>query len=937
MKVLRSAWRWSWVVTLPLVVLFTAWVLATGRQWRTLVRDFTASPLALDLHGIGVDHAHQAWRDLLGRVRPGDLSDVPVPAQLRSIQLFISDQEQAKLDRDLPYSGFQWHKAMLTYADGLHEVELRYRGDAAVHWGFEKKSMRIRTATTDLFAGMRQFNLVVPKFPLLGDNYLAYRLARSLGLITPRCELVNVFRNGHLLGVYEFTEQLEEGTLRTHDRMPGDLYAGELQGRDARRGTCNQVFESPWLWEKLAANNHYDLESRVPLEQLCALLAEPQSEAAHARLAELLDLDVWGRFGAFELLAQTRAFDESRNWRLYWDPWRRKLEPVVQDPAGWSAHLGETEVEVDLDVAPSRLHAWLLANGQYLVARHHALTEFFDGSNEAFLAEVETTAEKLGYALHHDPNLRPANEAFVQAAVRRLPERLRRVLAAIRGEHLETMADVAWAWLPDGVVRVQINGRCPIERVSLTFAQRLASTPRVQVSVQHADGPHVVEVPYPAALATGTSLMIAFGGCGQSAPLWSPNCSTGARHCLPATFDIRLVDWVGEAPVAVFPSRGRGVGRAAQRESLPMHVHDLLFAAQRSWRSLADEQWSGEVLIDGVRDVHGEVEIAAGTIVRLGPKASLLFHGRVTARGTASQPIRFIPKTKDQDPWGTVALDGPGCSESVLQHCEFAGGSGYKVPLAEYCSMVSLHGCREVLVQDCRFHENHQYDDLVHVVYADVVFDRVVLAGARADALDCDISTVVIRDSSFLRSANDGVDLMTSRAVIENCRFEGNGDKGVSIGEGSVLLAVRCLFDGCGKALEAKDGSIAHALHCEVRRCGKAANAYKKNWRYDAGGELWLQRCVVEANGALPTADTWSRVEVSDSRVVGELLAEYEQEYVDGTSTRMRNTARLVDCDAEAPTRRRDALPFPAMLQALPAGALQAWQQTQGQSRGVSR
>lgn len=934
-RALRTAWTWSWLVTVPVVVLFLAWTAATWRHVRLSAQDPLAGPWQEELHEAGSEAARQLLRQLALRLRPGDLTDVPAELQLRTIQLFVDDEQRDRLDHDLPYSGFEWAKALLAYGDGLHKVELRYRGETITHWGFDKKSMRVKTATNDLFAGLREFNLLVPRFPATGDNHLAYRLAKRFGLITPRCELVDVFVNGRLLGVMEFTERLDEGTLRDHDRMPGDLYAGELRLRDARRGTANRLFDLPWTWEKLAENNHYPVGSRAPLEALCAVLAEPMSEAAHARLGELLDLDAWGRFGAFELLAQTQAYDDSGNWRLFWDPWRRRFEPVVWDPAGWAAQLGEAGAPVRLDVAPSRLHAWLLANGTFLAARQRALAGFFAAGEAPFLAEVATTVAKLRHALHHDPNLRPADETVVMAAVDGLPGMLQRVFAAVRAEHLDGAGDVAWASAGPGLVRVEVQGRDVGEAIELVGTQPLAPGQTVHVQVPHADGMHRLDVTSTVTLRDAT-LRVPLRLLGQLAPLADGGTAAAVRRVLPTTFELDVTPPLPPLRSVVVERSGRRV-EARAAEALPRHVHDGLFAAVAVPRAAQPERWSGQVVVEGVRTVAADVHIAPGTTIRLRPKASLLFSGQVIAEGTAEAPIRFVPAVADQDPWGTVLLDGAACSGSRLRHCEFRGGSGYKVPLAECCSMVSVHNCAQVRISDCWFGENHQYDDLVHVMYADVVFERVTLDGARADALDCDLSTVVIRDSTFVRSVNDGVDLMTSRALIEGCRFEANGDKGVSIGEGSRLVVLRSTFDGCNKAMEAKDGSLAHALHIEVRRCTKAANAYKKNWRYDAGGVLVLQRSVVVDNAALPTADTWSRIDLVDCTVVGALDAEYEQEYVDGKpSVRMQNRARTVACDRSPTLQAPGELPFPAELETLRDLAGEAWRAATGTRRGVT-
>ena len=53
--------------------------------------------------------------------------------------------------------------------------------------------------------------------------------------------------------------------------MPGDIYRGEIVGKDAftinRVATKKKLFDSTSLWDKVAINNHYDPDSLAPLEK----------------------------------------------------------------------------------------------------------------------------------------------------------------------------------------------------------------------------------------------------------------------------------------------------------------------------------------------------------------------------------------------------------------------------------------------------------------------------------------------------------------------------------------------------------------------------------------------------------------------------------------------------------------------------------------------
>lgn len=937
-NVFAALWRWSWVVTLPFVALFVHWAIRTHDQFRQFALRVDTAPFEFTLLDTGKLQFQHLVREfghqLTGRVpRSGD------GCELRTVELFLGDEERAALDADLPYSGEKNQDGKLRIDGKKYEVRFRYRGDTVVHWGHFKKSFRVTTKKGELVLGMRKFNLVVAKTDEQLNNHLSYRLAVRLGLIAPSCELVRVFLDGRYHGLYELTEQLEEGTLRRFDRMPGDLYSGELIMLDEVEGTTNRVFEYPRLWTKVAANNHYELQSRAPLERLHAILQSNPDEASMAELGKLLDLERFAAFSALELLTQTQHNDHRHNWRLFWDPWRLKFEPVVWDVVGWHESMRpEDGGPIDLDIVSSQLHEWLHMHAEFLRARHRCLARFFaSGQDEAFLAEARRELEQARLALAVDPNAMPQDDGRIATAMEAFTDFVERVFRDLEAGYVEGAETLRWTPVPaDGAVDVEIASRQPMDALEMVFDGTQLPR-RVQLELLREGEVERIDLTDHAALRTGSLRVPAalVGALARDFDYRGRNNSlrNARRRPVPTSFRV-LVEGVDVATVReVWAVRGDERTPFARAPSLVRRPVGLLYGVAEA-PPVQLRQLAGEVPVDGVVEVIEPVRIAPGTTFRMGPRATLLFRNRVLAEGTKEEPIRFVPKAKDQPSWGTIAINGPRCNDSVFRWCEVRGGSGYKVPLEEYCSMFSIHNCRGVRVEDCSFADNRDYDDMIHAMYSQVVFERITLSGARADALDCDISEIVIRQSAFPKSGNDGVDLMTTHALVVDCVFEGNGDKGISIGEGSRLVGLRNRFRGCNKGMEAKDGSIAWLANCDIRNCKKALNAYKKNWRYDSGGFITVAKSYVGGNASLPTADTWSSAELLDCQVIGELVPVYDQEYVDGTSTRMQNTARLVDCDGGPGPKKRRPLPFPVELESLQNLAGRAWSEVRVDVRG---
>jgi hypothetical protein len=108
---------------------------------------------------------------------------------------------------------------------------------------------------------------------------------------------------------------------------------------------------------------------------------------------------------------------------------------------------------------------------------------------------------------------------------------------------------------------------------------------------------------------------------------------------------------------------------------------------------------------------------------------------------------------------------------------------------------------------------------------------------------------------------------MTSRALVDGCRFAACRDKGLSIGERSEAVVLRARIEGCGRGFEVKDASVVAALHCEITGCATALAAAKKDWRYGGGGRLVVHRSVLQNNASLAAVDTASGVSLGDCQL----------------------------------------------------------------------
>jgi hypothetical protein len=838
-------WRWSWVATVPLAIVFLHWIDQTWDRYWTFGIRYDSAPLEIGLLDTGEHEAnHIINRSIFEIFGKGGRSSIG-SNDLRLINLFINEGQLAKLNRNLPHSGFQEVKGRIWQGNEPINCKLRYRGDYAPHWAYAKKSWRVKTSQNKLFEGIRKFNLVSPKYPAQICNYFGYKLAKAMGLIAPKCEMVQVAVNGKLQGVHLLVEQIEELTLRQNGYMPGDLYRGELVAKDAFIGAYkNSVFEHPELWDKVATNNHYALESKAPLEKFMRLCVAPPSESTQNELLTMLDVDAWARFSVYEALTQCFHFDEAHNWRLFYDANRIRFVPIIWDPIAvqpdWRPQqAGQTLV----DVVGSRLHELLYQNAEFLRARHKAMVDFFkDGMDKKYLAIADDIMIRLPHAIENDVNRRPASTKTIAMAAWMMRRSMEHILTDLREAYIERSGSVRFDTIDAGIC-LEIQGRRPVNQLQIAFRQPLTQVPSVRVRYQMDEQDRDIEVAAACAVS-GSKLTLNLGLLAQLVSRVDWNGAPMRNHQkshLPTYYEIVFPGLPNPHNIReIRCDRGNG-SEIVTRDAGKIHKRPIrgLFAAVKSQIQRPALRIGGVIEVSKTQEITSNVVIAAGTRFVMHPGVSIRFWGRVLADGTAEMPIRFEPKSKDQKPWGVVALQGQSTTGSQFRHCQFNLGSGWKDPYFEYSAMFSVHDSSNVRIDDCQFRNSRIVDDMVHTVYSHVEFDRCHFEHSLMDALDMDLCTGKVVNCVFRHAGNDSLDLMTSQVVIDNTSIYDSGDKGISVGENTTLLATRIKLIRCLIGIEGKDSSQAYVMNSLFDSNKKwAINAYKKNWRYGNGGQI---------------------------------------------------------------------------------------------------
>ena len=104
-----------------------------------------------------------------------------------------------------------------------------------------------------------------------------------------------------------------------------------------------------------------------------------------------------------------------------------------------------------------------------------------------------------------------------------------------------------------------------------------------------------------------------------------------------------------------------------------------------------------------------------------------------------------------------------------------------------------------------------------------------------SDAFDGDFSDGYISNSSFINCENDAIDISGSNVIIDSVFIQNSGDKGISVGEGSILKATNITIIDSEIGVTSKDNSLLEIENIKIENTRLGFTAYQKKPEYGPG------------------------------------------------------------------------------------------------------
>ena len=769
--------------------------------------------------------------------------------------------------------------ASIHYGGSEIKVRVRLKGDRIDHLNSPKWSLRIEVRGDDQLFGMRRFSLQAPKTRFHHHEALYLDHLRREGILAPRYFFAEVMLNRRRLGLMAVEEHFSRELLESQGRREGvilrydetDLWRGYQQRTDwvtadfAHRRNLPQPPNDYDNWRtarvdsfrsrRVSRDRTQAAQSEFAVGALRGMsqnLLRPSQVLQVDRVAKLIALtELWGAWHPLRW----------HNLRFHLDPLTARIELIAFD--------GDVDDAVGSDefVFQKRGKMHLLRHllrdpvirSRYLQHLRHYLSDDYLGELEDFLSDRES--EYLAVLRSEYPGL----PRFDFESIRRRKE-LRKKLApglfplagmegrtSRRGHLPPPYSEVVYAYRvsEEGREHLELVNplRVPVrvERLTVETGDEAGSRPPSPISglpltlqPSWPERPAVVhrlrlpgELPERAQAIRGVATAL-----DRSYELEAREYFPALR-ALPFRERVPLADLLERHPFVSWKDGALRVAPGTWRVTQPLVVPPQL---ELDAGAGASEVVSGPPLI-----------LSPGVELQFGEGAFLLTHGPVHLMGTAEAPV--VLSGVASRPWQGISVLESG-QPSRWTHFEVRDTGPARHWPWELTGGVTFYRS-EVSLSDGAF-RGSRAEDALNLVRARFVLERVEFSDAASDAVDSDFSSGEISHCAFSRVAGDGADVMASQVQLADTSFDEIGDKAVSVGEASQLVASAVRIRGADIAVVGKDASsviLSKLRLSEIRRVGFAT--YMKKLEYAAHGPTSLVASGVEFDDSAPLA--WSQ------------------------------------------------------------------------------
>ncbi|MCF6311083.1 MAG: CotH kinase family protein [Verrucomicrobiales bacterium] len=785
-----------------------------------------------------------------------------------------------------------WHPATFYHGADEYKIKIRLRGDMPEHWANAKKSWRLKFDKEKLFQGRRELDLVIPSDKGFQIEKVAQEAARKLGLLVPDTGFAHVELNGVDFGCYLWMEKYGQEMLEKQGYPPGEIFRvsnfwTQTSGNEVGISPFGDIRAHPSVFRATHNNDPGLSRYAKRLERFLALISDADDMRFAEEVGAYVDLEKYFRWNALTWLFGSIHSHWGDNLRWHYNNTSGLLEPILYDVNRYpitersGTHIYWSFETKDVDFFAKRL----MRNPRFREARNQVLWKLLHDD------EFDMAAQSDNYNVP----LRKRLLAGVGAADSRTLDLWQKettwILLNNRRDLLYRLGFARVFMTPEfsGENRTQATIRVIPDSYNHVFFDEIRfktisslpadiSPKAVKISIEDPNGSRY-ENQAKLVVIDEQTLAIKFNGI----KMWTAfdadlNALQGEwilKFTLPEfaevswrepgvvsevevscrnSIDLKPIpDWLAlVSPLAVQDGpRYKSTGKLDESLIGPFELRGESLVLP------AGEHFLAKTL---VIPVGYNLKFEPGAWLKMEAGVSVLCYGSIEAKGSEQSPIKVTPAQPGK-PWGVLAAVRAG-TRSRLEHFQVSGGSEARLNGIYLSGQLCFYQADVDLVH-CRISDG-QADDGLNIKNSNFSIKQCSLVDNSSDAFDGDWVKGRITESFFFNNGGDGIDVSGSDLTVDHCLLKKMGDKAMSMGEKSRLVAFNNVIQQSVIGIASKDKSQIEVYACVIEGNNTAIALYRKKQIF-GGAEGRIIGCLFWQNDKNFEMDDESSCEIISS------------------------------------------------------------------------
>lgn len=754
--------------------------------------------------------------------------------------------------------------ATIRYADQTIKVQLRLKGDEIRHVTSKKWSFRVKVKGNNAFMGMKKFSLHSAHERAFASEWLFHHMAQRDDLIGLRYDFAQIDLNGESLGIYAIEEHFEKRLIENTHRREGPILSfDENSWWDEHHALYDNDLRAMWTYDwfrQTPGYGGYHALQITPFQPKRTYTNEhlhAQYEIARALLegfregqlqtSQVFDVNHVARYLALcDLFAGNHSL-HTNQLRFYYNPVISKLELIPFDPGIVEGQ----KLTMPISTIPD--HA------QHV---NRLFSKDFDnrwGYNQAnFLDQL--FSDFAFYEAYNRELHRLSHKTYLDEMLAHFQEELDRHTKVIQTEYTDYHFSSDALYANARYIQMLLH---PNKAIHAFLSELKGHQASIELGALQIMPVRVIGLNFHGQQIVTTKDNVILPPKSYRNPVTyrtiqfdlpsSIDLSKDVLSHITVNYQILGIDTVQSQPL--FLESRMGDSRVAKdifRRS--SNISEFPFVELDSNNnSIIIEPGSWTIDHDLILPAGYTVIGRPDTRLNLINQAMILSHSSLDLEGTEKHP--FIIESSDQTGQGILVMSGD--SPSTLRHVQFhslsnpaSGGWSVTSAITFYETTVSLKNCLFIA---------NRCEDALNVVRGEFHLDSCRFEKTLSDAFDSDFSKGSITNSEFSECGNDAIDVSGTAIQVENIRIYKAGDKGISAGENSRVLARNITIRNSKIGVASKDLSNVTIEQLTIDNCNYSFAAYQKKSEFgpatiEANGitvKNVLQPSLVEQNSSL--------------------------------------------------------------------------------------